>query len=90
MATPRKPLGTTAKTGERCPESGVWKNENVSYLVGGTIFPCNDSPTDYEHSLQILDYRIRDSVFTLVEVHLFGRLGLPRYHVVVGQRHADQ
>lgn len=21
----RKPLGTTARTGERCPESGVWK-----------------------------------------------------------------
>ena len=21
----RKPLGTTARTGERCPESGVWQ-----------------------------------------------------------------
>jgi len=21
----RHPIGTTAKTGERCPESGVWK-----------------------------------------------------------------
>lgn len=21
----RKPIGTTAKTGETCPESGVWK-----------------------------------------------------------------
>ena len=21
----RRPLGTTAKTGENCPESGVWK-----------------------------------------------------------------
>jgi hypothetical protein len=21
----RKPIGTTARTGERCPESGVWK-----------------------------------------------------------------
>jgi hypothetical protein len=21
----KKPIGTTAKTGERCPESGVWK-----------------------------------------------------------------
>jgi len=22
---PKAPLGTTAKTGEKCPESGVWK-----------------------------------------------------------------
>tara|TARA_B100000949_G_scaffold151112_1_gene132746 strand:- start:5560 stop:5733 length:174 start_codon:yes stop_codon:yes gene_type:complete len=21
----KKPIGTTAKTGEKCPESGVWK-----------------------------------------------------------------
>lgn len=21
----RKPIGTTARTGEKCPESGVWK-----------------------------------------------------------------
>ncbi|MEQ3552884.1 hypothetical protein WIS52_20650 [Pseudonocardia nematodicida] len=21
----RKPIGTTARTGQRCPESGVWK-----------------------------------------------------------------
>ena len=27
MAFPRKPIGTTAKTGEKCPESGVWKVE---------------------------------------------------------------
>ena len=25
MAEARKPIGTTAKTGEVCPESGVWK-----------------------------------------------------------------
>jgi hypothetical protein len=25
MADDKKPLGTTAKTGEVCPESGVWK-----------------------------------------------------------------
>lgn len=25
----RKPLGTTAKTGEICPESGVWKVEGL-------------------------------------------------------------
>ena len=24
-ATARAPIGTTAKTGETCPESGVWK-----------------------------------------------------------------
>lgn len=25
IATRRAPLGTTAKTGDTCPESGVWK-----------------------------------------------------------------
>jgi hypothetical protein len=24
----RKPIGTTARTGEACPESGVWKPQN--------------------------------------------------------------
>ena len=31
----RKPIGTTAKTGETCPESGVWK------VVG---FPTTTAP----------------------------------------------
>lgn len=25
MATNKAPIGTTAKTGENCPESGVWQ-----------------------------------------------------------------
>lgn len=25
QARARKPIGTTARTGERCPESGVWR-----------------------------------------------------------------
>lgn len=25
MITAKAPIGTTAKTGERCPESGVWR-----------------------------------------------------------------
>lgn len=28
-ATSRAPLGTTADTGEKCPESGVWKVEGT-------------------------------------------------------------
>lgn len=31
----KKPIGTTAKTGENCPESGVWK-------VAGT--PTTEAP----------------------------------------------
>ena len=27
MYNSKKPLGTTAKTGEICPESGVWKTQ---------------------------------------------------------------
>jgi hypothetical protein len=29
MAYPKKPIGTTARTGEKCPESGVWKVEGT-------------------------------------------------------------
>ncbi len=25
----KKPIGTTAKTGERCPESGVWQSQDT-------------------------------------------------------------
>lgn len=28
MANPRKPLGTLAKTGEKCPESGDWESQD--------------------------------------------------------------
>ncbi|MGI2050011.1 hypothetical protein [Shewanella oncorhynchi] len=24
----KKPIGTTAKTGEKCPESGVWQSQD--------------------------------------------------------------
>lgn len=40
---PRKPLGTTCRTGEKCPESGVW--EVVGYptttapIAKGNTFP---------------------------------------------------
>ena len=30
----KKPIGTTARTGETCPESGVWKPQ-----TGGTTAP---------------------------------------------------
>lgn len=25
----KKPIGTTARTGERCPESGVWESQDT-------------------------------------------------------------
>lgn len=25
----KKPIGTTARTGERCPESGVWQSQDA-------------------------------------------------------------
>lgn len=42
----KKPLGTTAKTGETCPESGVWKvvghpTTTAPIAKGNTIPPYN-------------------------------------------------
>jgi len=43
MANPKKPIGTTAHTGERCPESGVWKVEGTptttAPIAEGNIMP---------------------------------------------------
>lgn len=40
---PKHPIGTTAKTGERCPESGVWKvlgtTSTTAPIAEGNIMP---------------------------------------------------
>lgn len=42
-ARARKPLGTTARTGERCPESGVWKSldtpSTTAPIAEGNVMP---------------------------------------------------
>jgi hypothetical protein len=39
----KKPIGTTARTGEKCPESGVWKVEGTpsttAPVAEGNVFP---------------------------------------------------
>lgn len=39
----KKPLGTTCKTGEKCPESGVWKVQEepstTAPIAVGNTFP---------------------------------------------------
>ena len=43
LAKTRVPLGTKKHTGERCPESGVWKVEGspstTAPIAEGNIFP---------------------------------------------------
>ncbi len=40
---PRMPIGTKAKTGEKCPESGVWKvvagNSTTAPIAAGDRMP---------------------------------------------------
>jgi hypothetical protein len=40
---PKAPLGTTAKTGEKCPESGVWKAvstpSTTAPIAKGNVMP---------------------------------------------------
>jgi hypothetical protein len=39
----KKPLGTTARTGERCPESGIWRvvssPSTTSPIAEGNVMP---------------------------------------------------
>ncbi len=39
----KKPIGTTAKTGESCPESGVWKSldspSTTAPIARGNVMP---------------------------------------------------
>jgi hypothetical protein len=39
----RKPIGTTARTGERCPESGVWESQDhpstTAPIAEGNVMP---------------------------------------------------
>jgi hypothetical protein len=39
----RKPIGTTGKTGENCPESGVWESQDspsrTAPIAKGNKFP---------------------------------------------------
>ncbi len=44
---PRKPIGTTARTGEKCPESGVWQamdtpSTTAPLAKGNTMPPYNN------------------------------------------------
>jgi len=65
------------------------KTENSPYLVGGGWHGDQNETAPYDHSLDIRDIQIRDRVFTLSQIHLFGRLGAPKYHVVVRERPVD-
>jgi len=49
----RKPLGTKARTGEKCPESGVWKvvgtpSTTAPIAEGNTMPPYNGSAVTWE------------------------------------------
>lgn len=49
----RAPLGTRAKTGEKCPESGVWKaistpSTTAPIAKGNTMPPYNNQSVSWE------------------------------------------
>jgi len=51
--TTRKPLGTRAKTGEICPESGVWKvvgtpSTTAPIAKGNRMPPYNNQAVTWE------------------------------------------
>jgi hypothetical protein len=55
----------------------------LSHLVGGEP----ESPRgDFTNRLELIDYTIKDTIYTVVQVQLFGFMGMPKYHVVVREK----
>lgn len=49
----KKPIGTTGKTGEKCPESGIWKpkaapSTTAPISKGDTFPPYRDKAVTWE------------------------------------------
>lgn len=66
------------------------KSDKYPHLIGGNgvYDDCTKIP-DF-HRLEMQDCTIDDTIFSLAVIHLFGPIGLPRYHVVVSQRCTDE
>ncbi len=51
QAKAKVPLGTKARTGERCPESGVWKSDDVpsttAPIAKGNVMPPHHQKAVY-------------------------------------------
>ena len=50
---PKKPIGTKAKTGEKCPETGVWKvvgypTTTAAIAVNNVMPPYKDKGVSWE------------------------------------------
>lgn len=49
----KHPIGTTASTGQKCPESGVWKAVSIPsttapIAVGNTMPPYNNKAVNWQ------------------------------------------
>jgi predicted esterase YcpF (UPF0227 family) len=64
------------------------KTDKAPYLVGGEL--GEQGPTNYEHRLELREVIVGDKCLTLSVIHLFGNLGLPKYHAVVAQHMAKK
>lgn len=73
----------------------LWRTDKSPYLVGGGQFMPDGGvdlggvETDYSHYLQMQNFTTRGQQFESVAIHLFGQLGLPKYHVVVRHRRSS-
>ena len=69
----------------------LWRSDKAPYLIGGgtptmTGMDTSAEKTEYLYKLQMHECVIQRNAFSLVSVHLFGQLGMPKYHVVVRHR----
>ena len=67
------------------PDLILGKTDAAPYLIGGD---ASDTPEEYEAPLHYLGHlyaEISGTMYLLISIRLFARLGMPRYHIIVGR-----
>jgi hypothetical protein len=78
--------GTTDGLLTMLPDLILGKTDKAPHLVGGGCFGDDDLQVSYNHGLRLCRHATQPAIFAYTQIHLLGYLGLPKYHVVVGQR----
>ncbi len=71
-------------------DSILHKTDKHPFVVGGGMpFDQDVDPSSYSHRLSMHLHMTGNRIFTIVQVHLFGSLGFPKYHVVISESRTE-
>lgn len=66
------------------------RSDKTAHLIGGNGLDHKYERADFGHRLELRDVTVRDAIFTVAVIRLFGDFGMPEYHVVMRQGVANQ